>query len=179
MNPKDYPNWLKNKISEYTSGKLTEEETIEYTNFEINGTIFRKWIETQNPLFVWKAFGLALKHGLDIPKWVRNYLIECSDNLLKISPTIGENAQKEVFKVFGMSKRGVRPAFSKYNLIERQEKVWAFVEHYREAHPKASLAETYFEVSKIFNLGEVAIQKDHEKYRKFILKGDNEFPNHS
>ena len=57
----------------------------EYTKHIATGVIFVaecEWHTKQNPMAVWKAIGVATEHGIDIPDWAKDYLLEVSLHLL-------------------------------------------------------------------------------------------------
>lgn len=188
MKPENYPNWLKNKLAKYTS-KVDDETFLSYLPFVIDDHLHKSWIKTKCPLFIWRTISLSMQYDLELSQWLKKYISEYSENIMKINQEDIEKDRKAVFEVLKRSAKGegVNP-ISSYARWQTREKAWRFVEYYmeyyEEAHPKTNLAEAYFEVSKIItleevSLGEVSIKKDHENYREFILKGDNEFPNHS
>lgn len=67
----------------------------------------------KNPLFAWRAYSCARKHGLPTPEWVLGYLDKCAQNLAEGGT--GESATK-IVAALGMTTCGKGNIFTRFEV---------------------------------------------------------------
>jgi len=136
-----------------------------------------KYLEWENPLYVWYAFEWCRFYNHKIPEWILQYFDESARNLTKIKSPEGRPSAL-VYKALGMNKIGKGMPFSNFYGIELGIEVAIRVKEIkikRKSGAGSKLVEIFVEVAE--ELAETygiyisidTVKKYYHKYKNFDL----------